>query len=195
MPTTAPGAVGVPAAMCASARHDWSQGRALRLKAASGSTEVGDAHVPAALPLAQQHIRRLDVAVHDLRASGAHCQTWQTWSERRTLSIADNSRARPEKGVGRALCLCTTSRPVATSRRMYNASETCGPKQIWAEWRATGGGLAFRAGPGQLATLRARLWSSSRLRAERSQRSITSSRCACVSALRTRTHASAWAEV
>ncbi len=46
--------------------------RALRLKAARGSTEVGNAHVPAALHLAQQNVRRLDVAVQDLRAFGAH---------------------------------------------------------------------------------------------------------------------------
>jgi hypothetical protein len=46
--------------------------RPCTLKAASGSTEVGDAHVPAALHLAQQHVRRLDVAMRDLRAFGAH---------------------------------------------------------------------------------------------------------------------------
>ncbi len=101
----------------------------------------------------------------------------------------------PQKGAGRALCACTTSRPVATSRRMYSTSETCGPKPIWAGWRATGGGLAIRAGPSQLFTLRVRRWSSRRLRAERSQRSITSNRCAGVSALCTPTHASVWAEV
>jgi hypothetical protein len=56
-----------------------------------------------------------------------------------------------------------------------------------------GGGLAIGAGPGHPCTLSTRLWSSKRLRAERSQRSITSSRCAGVSALRTPTRA--WAEV
>jgi len=36
------------------------------------STKVGNAHVVAAVRLAQQHIRRLDIAMDDLRAFGAH---------------------------------------------------------------------------------------------------------------------------
>jgi hypothetical protein len=200
---------------------------------ASGSTEVGNAHVPAALHLAQQHVRRLDVAMHDLRAFGAHSPEGRGKSRgRRGRECRGVLQTRPircafpaayvraslgrwhiknrdwlprvrtkqqppppghKTGAGRALCACTTSKPVATSRRMYSTSETCGPKQIWATWRATGGGLASWAGPGHPCTLRVRRWSSSRLRAERSQRSITSSRCAGVSALRTPTRA--WAEV
>ena len=55
----------------ASASHGLAP-RPCTLEAASGSTEVGDAHVPASLHLAQQHVRRLDVTMRDLRAFGAH---------------------------------------------------------------------------------------------------------------------------
>jgi hypothetical protein len=71
----------------------------------------------------------------NLRAFGAHSTREHapvpTWSEGPVLlQTIQGARQNKEKNVGRALCACTTLRPVATSRRMYSTSDTCGPKQI-----------------------------------------------------------------